>query len=149
MKKILMTAMTTSISEVMETMFYLPVEFGEESTLLQSGMEKNRPNMACKLEFAGDFSGHLTLVIPKNLLAEMTENFMGESRENLEEEHLSGTLTEMLNMICGNALSRIDSKTPFKLNIPQVIEESEIPKENLFIIIETTQSMMAIHITVD
>ena len=30
MKKILMKAMTTSISEIMETMFFMPVEIGSK-----------------------------------------------------------------------------------------------------------------------
>ncbi|WP_041279393.1 chemotaxis protein CheX [Desulfobacula toluolica] len=149
MMKILMTAMTTSISEVMETMFYLPVEFPEESTFIQSGMDKYKHSMACRLNFSGDFSGHFVLVIPKNLLVDMTENFMGESRDSLEKEHLLGTLTETLNMICGNTLSRVDSKVPFELNIPKVIDESEIPKSELFTIVETTPSMMAIHVSLD
>ena len=144
MMKILMTAMKTSISEVMETMFYLPVEFGEETTLDQCGMADNRPNMACQLEFSGDFSGCITLLIPEDLLSEMTQSFMGESSENLENEHLSGTLTETLNMICGNTLSKVDSKIPFELDIPKIMEESKIPETQIFTIVKTPQSMMAI-----
>ena len=148
MMKILMTAMKTSISEVMETMFFLPVEFGEEqATLIQSGMVDNKPTMACQLNFSGDFSGCVTLLIPKDLLFEMTQNFMGESSEHLEDEHLSGTLTETLNMICGNALSRVDSKIPFELDIPKVINESKILESEIFTIVESPQSMMAINIT--
>jgi len=143
MKKILMKAMMTSISEVMETMFFLPVEFGTELTFAEFGMN-NKKNMACRLAFAGDTSGCLILVAPENLIAEMAENFMGESREHLTEEHLSGTLTEMLNMVCGNALSKTDSKVPFELGIPEVIDESEISKKDIFTIVETTESKMAI-----
>lgn len=149
MMKILMTAMKTSISEVMETMFYLPVEFGDESILSQSGMDNNKPNMACQLKFSGDFSGCVTLLIPKDLLFEMTQSFMGESSENLEDEHLSGTLTETLNMICGNALSKVDSKAPFELEIPKVVDEFKILESEMFTIVETPQSMMAINIKMD
>jgi CheY-specific phosphatase CheX len=147
--KTLTTAMMTSISEVLETMFYMPVEFGEETTFLQSGMDKNQSNMACQLNFSGELSGHFTLVVPKDLLTEVTENFIGESRESLEEAHLSGTLTEMLNMISGNALSKLESKIPFELGIPKVINESELPKTQSPILIETTQSKMAVFITMD
>jgi CheY-specific phosphatase CheX len=153
MMKILTTAMTTSTSEVMETMFYLPVEFGEESTIGNSRIlsikDKNVPNLACQLAFIGDFSGCLTLLIPKDLLSEMTESFMGESREDLEDEHLTGTLTETLNMICGNALSRIDSKKPFDLDIPRVIDESSILNTQMFTIVNTPDSMMAISIMIN
>ena len=149
MMKTLITATMTSISEVMETMFFLPVEFGEETTFIQSGMDKNKPNMACQLKFSGDFSGYFTLVIPQNFLAEITESFMGESRQDLKTEHFEGTLTEILNMVCGNALSKTDSKKPFELDIPKVIDESMISKTQLFTIIETTQSKMAIQIAMD
>ncbi|MCD4675812.1 MAG: chemotaxis protein CheX [Desulfobacula sp.] len=130
-------------------MFYLPVEFGEEATLSQSGMDKHKPNMACQLEFSGDFSGCFTLLIPQGLLLEITQNFMGESREDLGDEHFLGTLTEMLNMICGNTLSKIDSKVPFELDLPKVIDDSKISQTQVFTIVETTQSMMAINISVD
>jgi len=147
--KILTTAMKTSISEVMETMFYLPVEFGEETTFIKSNMDKTGPNVACQINFSGNFSGRFTLLIPRGLLADMTENFMGEVLENLEEEHLLGTVTEMLNMVCGNALSKLGSKIPFNLDIPRVIDESEIEETQLFTMVETTQSAMAINIKVD
>jgi CheY-specific phosphatase CheX len=149
MMKTLTTAMTTSISEVMETMFYMPVEFGAETGFTQSGMDKNPSSMACQLQFSGDVSGKFTLLIPRDLLAEVTENFVGEPRESIEDELLSGTLTEMLNMISGNALSKMESKVPFELGIPEVVTASEIPKDQSPIFVETTQSQMAVFITMD
>ena len=150
MMKTLMTAMMASTSEVMETMFFLPVEFREElTTLIQSGMGKQKSNMACRIKFSGDVSGSLTLLIPKDLLAQMTENFMGEPLENLQDKHLSGTLTEILNIICGNALRKVKANNPFELDIPEMIDELNIPETKLFTIIETPGSMMAINISVD
>ncbi|WP_457553537.1 chemotaxis protein CheX [Desulfobacula sp.] len=150
MMKILTTAMMTSTSEVMETMCYLPVEFHKEPvTLNQSGMDKFKPHKACYLKFSGDVSGRVTLLVPRDLLSEMTESFMGESLEHLEEKHRSGTLTEILNIICGNALSKIDSNTPFELDIPEVMDASKLPGTQLFTLIETTESMMAMSISMD
>ena len=143
MKKILMKAMMTSISEVMETMFFLPVEFEEESTLAACGLSKEK-KIVCRLTFTGDVSGSLIIVAPENLVAQMAENFMGEDKDMLTEEHFSGTLTEMLNMVCGNALSKTKSKEPFELGIPEVIDESEIKEKEKLTIIETTESKMAI-----
>jgi len=147
MKKILMTAVKTSISEVMETMFFLPVEFGQESILAQSGIDKD--NFACQLTFTGDASGRLIIMAPKSLVAEMAENFMGEAKGLLTDEHLSGTLTEMLNMVCGNALSKTDSKVPFELGIPEMINASEVSEKEMVTIVETTESKMAIALKVD
>ncbi|MCP4551344.1 MAG: chemotaxis protein CheX, partial [Bacteroidetes bacterium] len=50
----------------------------------------------------------------------------------------------MLNMVCGNALSKIESKVPFELDIPQVIDETKFSDKDMFAIIDTTQSKMAI-----
>ena len=149
MKKILMKAMMTSISEVMETMFFLPVEFGEESTMVKSGIDINKPVQTSQLKFTGDVSGSLFIVVPKDLIGEMAENFMGESQDRLTEAHLSGTLTEMLNMVCGNALSKAKSKVPFELGIPQVIDEPNFSSEQRLTIIETTQSKMAVFLEID
>lgn len=148
MKKTLMKVIMTSISEVMETMFYLPVEFGEESELSQCGMD-DKNIWISRLTFTGDASGHLILAAPENLILEMAENFMGESKENLTKEHLSGTLTEMLNMVCGNALSKIESKLPFELGIPEIIKQPEFTPKDIFSIIETTESKMAILLKMD
>ena len=148
MKKILMTAMKTSISEVMETMFFLPIEFGQESTLAKCGMDKKN-TMACRLVFTGDASGSLILLAPESLVAEMAENFMGESKEHLTSEHLSGTLTEMLNMVCGNALSKADSKVPFEMGIPKMMDTTKISENEMVTIVETTESKMAILLKMD
>ena len=147
MKKILMTAMKTSISEVLETMFYLPVEFKEEST--RGEMDKAETDKACQLKFRGDCSGSVTLIVPLELLSEMTGNFTGEPGENCREEDLLGTLTEALNMVCGNALSKTDSKKPFELDIPRVIDAAGIPESLQFAIMETINSTLAINVALD
>jgi len=149
MKKILMKAVMTSISEVMETMFFLPVEIGEEMNFGDSEIDQSKSIMVSELKFTGDVSGSLCILAPKDLIGEMAENFMGEDRESLSDDHLSGTLTEMLNMVCGNALSKTDSKIPFELGIPEMIDEKKISDKELLTIVETTQSKMAICLRVN
>ncbi|MFH2091950.1 MAG: chemotaxis protein CheX [Pseudomonadota bacterium] len=143
MKKILMTAILTSISEVMETMFFLPVEFDRESLLAGCGMDQKN-HMACQLTFTGDASGRLILIAPRPLVSEMAQNFMGEPKEHLTQAHLSGTLTEMLNMVCGNALSKTRSTIPYELGIPEMIDAQQIPDKDIYTIVETTESKMAV-----
>lgn len=143
MKKILMTAMTTSISEVMETMFFLPVEIGSKIFFEESGIEKNQ-SIACQLTFSGDTSGKLITVAPSDLAAEMAENFMGEAKEQLTQEHLTGTLTEMLNMVCGNTLSQVKPKVPYKLGIPELISFSDLNEKIEYTSIETMNAIMLI-----
>ena len=143
MKKTLMTVMTTSISEVMETMFFLPVEIGHEILLEESGIVKDR-SIACQLTFNGDTSGKLIIVAPADLAADMAENFMGEDKDQLSQAHLSGTLTEMLNMVCGNALGKTKPKAPYELGIPELISFSDLEEKNKYTLIETIDSRMLV-----
>ena len=150
MMKTMMTAMKTSISEVMGTMFYLPVEFLGESGLSAHGFDDMDAVMACELAFSGQYSGKLTLIIPRDLLTEMTENFMGELKTQDTEDLLKGTLTETLNMICGNMLGRIESTDPFELDIPQSIETIANDNDQPFTIVETIiGSKMAIKLSLN
>lgn len=148
MKKILMTAITTSISEVMETMFFLPVQIGSEIVFEESGLEKKKA-IACQLTFSGDTSGKLIIAAPFDLAAEMAENFMGEEKAQLTQEHLTGTLAEMLNMVCGNALSRVKPKVPYELGIPEVISLSDIKEKIKYTLIETIDYRLLISLVVD
>ncbi|MCP4022391.1 MAG: chemotaxis protein CheX [Desulfobacteraceae bacterium] len=148
MKKILMAAMMTSISEVMETMFFLPIEFGEDESIAKLVKIISKP-IACQLSFTGDAAGRLIFVAPKELTAEMAENFMGEPQDQLTDEHLFGTLTEMLNMVCGNALSKTKSKVPYSLGLPEMVTASQIDTNELFTVVETTESKMAIAVILD
>ena len=148
MERILMKAMITSISEVLETMFFTPVEIGPEMMFEESCVEKNT-SIACQLTFTGDTSGKLIIVSPAELTADMAENFMGESKDQLTQEHLSGTLAEMLNMVCGNALSKIKQKEPYELGIPELIPSSDLNEKNACVLIETIDSRMAVLLVID
>ncbi len=145
--KTMLTAMKTSISEVMETMFFLPVEFSEEPSIKEIKGIKGRQNKACRLDFSGDRSGSVYLLVPRGLLSQMAENFMGEPAESLGDEILEGTLTETLNMITGNALRKVKAEKPFALGIPKLVPGAEFPETEGTLIIDTPGPQMAIHIT--
>ena len=148
MKKTLMKAMTNSISEVMETMFFLPVEIGHETIFEESGIGAD-DCFACHLSFTGDAAGKLILACPAKLTAEMAQNFLGESEDRLSREHLSGTLTEMLNMVCGNALSKTHPMAPYSLGLPEPVPCSDIDGKEKFILIRTIDSRMAVSLVLE
>ncbi len=148
MKKTLMTAMRDSIFEVMETMFFLPVELGPDIMFEKSGIDGG-DFLACRLKFAGDTSGKLIIACPAELTAEMAQNFLGEPENRLSKEHLSGTLMEMLNMVCGNALSKISSSEPYTLGLPELIPCSDLDGRTLFTLIETIDSRMAVSLILE
>ena len=146
MKKVL-KAMKTSISEVMETMFFLPVEFSEDPSAKEIKGIKGKQNTACRLDFSGDRSGSVYLLVPRGLLSQMAENFMGEPAESLGDDLLNGTLTETVNMITGNALRKVKAEKPFSIGIPKLIPGSEFPETEGTLIINTLGPQMAVHIT--
>ena len=116
----LMKMMTTSISEVMETMFFTPVEPQEARNLEACEFLKQANIQACTITFSGSFSGQLFIFVPASLLSILTENFMGEPEDTLTEEYLTGTLKETLNMIAGNTFSKIDPNASFGLGVPEI-----------------------------
>ena len=116
----LMRMMTTSISEVMETMFFTPVEPQKARSLEGCGFLKDSNIRACAITFSGSFAGQLFIFVPESLLSILTENFMGEPKDTLTEEYLVGTLKETLNMIAGNTFSKIDPNASFGLGIPEM-----------------------------
>ena len=144
----LMTAMTTSISEVMETMFYLPVEPGGQASLESCGI-LSQPCTAGHLTFKGDVSGSLFIVFPDDVAAEMTQNFMGETSEDLKDEFISGTVTETVNMVCGNALKKMDSSIAYELGIPERVTDMESLKKGEVTIINTEFSKIAVGLLLD
>nr|WP_319491517.1 chemotaxis protein CheX [uncultured Desulfobacter sp.] len=147
MKKILITAMTTSISEVMEIMFFMPVEIGPETILKDSGIDMDNA-LACRLKFTGDVSGYINIISPQPLAAELASNFLGENKDDLTMEQQFGTLSEMLNMVCGNALKKVKCQTPYKLDIPENIAARDLNGTAECTLIETMESNMAIVLSV-
>ncbi|MGD9823552.1 chemotaxis protein CheX [Desulfobacter sp.] len=143
MKKALMTAMTNSISEVMEIMFYMPVEIGPETSLNDSGINLNNA-LACRLNFTGDISGNIDLISPEPVAAELASNFLGETKGKLTWEQQFGTLSEMLNMVCGNALKNVKGKLPYQLGIPRMITGTDLNGTATCTLIETMDSKMAL-----
>lgn len=147
MNKSLMTAITTSISEVMETMFFMLAEIGPEAILKDAGI--NRSNaLACRLSFAGDISGTLVIVSPGSTVLELASNFMGESKDKLTWEQQRGTLAEMLNMVCGNAFRKIKSKLPYTLGIPEMISCDGLDDASECRLIEIMDWRMALILTI-
>jgi len=120
-RKALKEAMKTSISEVLETMFFLPLEVSETETdapLFRIPPEKLT---SARLEFQGVFQGEAFFLIPHTLATSLTADFMGRESSEIDPDDVQGTLKELLNMICGKALSLLDPKQIFKLGIPEII----------------------------
>ncbi|MBI9087588.1 MAG: chemotaxis protein CheX [Desulfobacterium sp.] len=149
MKKNLITAMKTSISEVMEAMFYLPVEISHGDTMPRCGLIGSQEIKGGRLGFTGPCSGCFSLFIPRDLLAVMTENFMGDPRETLSMEHFEGVLKEGLNMIAGNTLRKMAGASSYELQVPGMVDGGTLPDTTALVQVETMDGTMTVFIELD
>ena len=116
MKETLKAAMTTSISEVLETMFFMTIEATEDTEWTDlTNSAFNEKLFVSKINFQGPLSGSFFLMIPESILSTMTQMFMGMEASEVSETHLSGTILEAINIIAGNTFSKLDDRTVFNL----------------------------------
>ena len=139
---------TASTFEVMETMFFLPVEQNPRISIEDSGLCDPEEVRAAGISFSGTVSsGRIRIFIPEKLLCMMAENLMGLNTEEVTSEDTAGTLTEALNMIAGNALRKIDDRFSSHLGLPESIDPSELKNTRNPLIFETIGGRMAIETT--
>ncbi len=142
MKIQLMTQVTNSIFEVMETMFFLTLE---KTKALPETPSLDQPKTAA-ITFSGDFSGTIFLGIPEPLLRTMTENLMGQDIETLTPDHVDGTLKEALNMIAGSALTRVDDEAYMGLGIPEIVSPPNRDDIDETVVLDTSQDLLVAHV---
>ena len=88
--------------------------------------------------------------MPESLAISISADFLGERREAISEEHVNGTVQEMINMLAGNALMAFDPQALFNLEIPCVIEADQLCnlladyRHHWSVGIETLQSRMTL-----
>jgi CheY-specific phosphatase CheX len=143
MMKRLKKAMTDSISEVLETMFFLSNEVsdGQQTDFLASAPESMR---ICRIDFSGPISGSFFVYMPMALLKTLTENFLGQDQKGLLETHFIGTIQEITNMAAGNTFSKFDAQTPYDFSIPEIIDKEKIEAVEIFLQVETMEGFLGI-----
>ena len=150
MKEPLKSAMMTSISEVLETMFFMSLEIRDDEPWDNFFRLETGKNDACRITFRGPISGAIKVFMPQKLLKVVTENFLGQDQDSLEASHLQGTLKEIINMIAGNTFSTFDQKAVFELGIPEIIKGdasqagADAGSEQVGYLIETMDGYMAV-----
>lgn len=153
-KEVLITAMKTSISEVLETMFFLPLEFPDEVNPEQLwGPQKEEPVVG-KLTFSGLFTGDLFFFIPRNLAVSLTGSFLGEDEASVSEDHVTETVKEITNMIAGSTFGNYDDQAIFDLGIPEMANFDEAKGQGsdsgdeIFIPVDTLDDKLALKVVV-
>jgi CheY-specific phosphatase CheX len=119
-KSALTEAMKTSISEVLERMFFMPIEFAAPE---KAGADPAA--ILVKLEFSGSACGTFFLLIPATLAQSVTADFLGVTSQSQARELVPGTVLEMVNMLAGATLSTYDHQALFDLQIPELITVKE------------------------
>lgn len=75
-----------------------------------------------RMGFQGPFSGHMELIVPRGMCEELAANVLGlEPDDEVVLRAPFDALKELLNVTCGNVLTRIAGDQPvFDLTIPTV-----------------------------
>lgn len=153
-REILTSAMKNSISNVLEIMFFLPVDFDNSIPLSESwDLDKDKIIVA-RLDFDGPLSGYCTLCIPEKLLVSITADFMGKEEKEISSEQARGTLMEINNMITGNVFSLYDPETVFDLGVPKLVGLDDFRKDfndsedRISIAIDTLENRLAFQMNI-
>jgi CheY-specific phosphatase CheX len=150
-RELLKKTMRASTSEVLEKMFFLPLDFSEAGTPGELWADPAAADLlTVRLSFAGPISGALLFMIPRGLGIEMTADFMGIEKEGVPPEHVEQTAKEILNMIAGSTFSSLDDQAVFELGIPETapvqtaLTACSDPEKGLFLGVDTLESRIGL-----
>jgi CheY-specific phosphatase CheX len=150
-KSALTQAMKASISEVLEQMFFMTIDFiGPEKACADP--EPDQATIIAKLGFSGSCCGTFVLLIPAALAQSVAADFLGITRQSLSREQVTGTVLEMVNMLAGSTLSTYDHQALFNLQIPELITINAVRAltgqvaDQILVRIQTPESRMTFQV---
>ncbi|MGE5644264.1 MAG: chemotaxis protein CheX [Acidobacteriota bacterium] len=109
-------ALAEAVRGVLETMFF-------------TGAESERPGYAsgtagaieARLRFDGERPGEFRVLVAPGAARSIAANFLGADEEaEITEAQAGDVVSELANMICGSALSRLEGDVAFDLSHPSV-----------------------------
>jgi CheY-specific phosphatase CheX len=148
------TAMKNSISDVLETMFFLSLDFSDDLDLLELWDTEKDPIIVAKLSFNGPLSGYAVFCIPKKSALSITADFMGKDEQEISDNQINETIKEIINMIIGNTFSKYDPDVVFDLGVPELVEFHDSIKglpdseKSFSVVIETLENYMAFQMNI-
>ena len=154
-KEALTAAMKTSISDVLETMFFLPLDVYDTASPEELRIFETEGIMACKLTFSGPFSGRFVFWAPNESALSLTANFLGMDQSGISKDQITETVKEIINMIAGNTFSIFNPQVVFNLDIPQMIQfedpcmDHSGSEEEAFIVITTLEDRLALQMVIE
>jgi CheY-specific phosphatase CheX len=119
--------------EVLETMFFeLPL--GEPEMMDQPPEQP----VAATAEFNGDLRGSLSVASEPWAARRLAANFLGrEDESTITETEVRLVTCELANMVCGNALSRIEPHGRFQISTPEAALPCEAGLDWLTFVLES------------
>jgi chemotaxis protein CheY-P-specific phosphatase CheC len=117
-KELLTKAMKASISEVLEKMFFLPLDFFDSKEPGDLWQPDTVELIAIRLDFSGPAKGYFVFFIPRELCVALCADFMGIEPDSVTPEHVDQTAKEIINMIAGSTFTALDENEVFDLGIP-------------------------------
>ncbi len=124
-RQAMMQAMKNSISDVLEQMFFLPLDFLEPSSG-NGNIQTGQDDLVVHLGFSGALTGGFLLCVTNKLAWSATQDFLGVDPAAVDLNKVEGTVREMINMLAGNVLSHYDGDAVFDLAMPEVTNPSMV-----------------------
>jgi CheY-specific phosphatase CheX len=116
-------ALAECTEEVLEQMFFVrPLSDAPAEDLLAS------PHLIADVDFAGEPSGHLILSVSQQAARSIAADFLAEEEPVLSEQQVGEVVCELANIICGSVLTRVESRSLFRLGSPRLLPEDPQPK---------------------
>jgi CheY-specific phosphatase CheX len=105
-----------ALIEVLETMFFeLPLDAPQPASA------PPEQDVAATAVFSGDLEGELSLACSHWTMRRLAASFLGrEDDSTVTEAEMRQVACELANMICGNALSRIEPHGRFRIATPEL-----------------------------
>jgi CheY-specific phosphatase CheX len=126
-----MKNLRVAISNVMETMFFEPVQIIEKDMTLQEWFPDGSSIIGATLGFSGPLTGSFYLLVPVTATDKIVANFLGIDGGEIDDEQRMDTVKEALNMIGGGSFSLFDKDGEFKLSIPELMSKEKCAYDQL------------------
>jgi CheY-specific phosphatase CheX len=111
------TALSCAVADVLERMFFLE-GLGEAPE-----PPAEAETVTVQMTFDGDPPGCFQMRLARPAANAIAADFLGEDTESLTGQQSTEVTLELANMICGAALSRIESSATFRLGAPQIVAD--------------------------
>ena len=117
--------MKAAISEVLETMYFTEVSFGEVDAPAENGGWRARIEIQAA---TGPERITLFFCLVPEFARELTANMLASEPEEVSEEDIKDVMGELANMVAGSCINKLDP-TQWKLGLPEAVRNDCVTKD--------------------